>query len=150
MYVDLQALRVFLVHAKRSSYAGRADTDASSRAGARELRFEEGDWSYQDSYFGASRFYGEETVRFRGEIVWVMNYAGRTLSSAFQTAFLKEALQRVSEALPYRGPYEYSNGDSLYLMSLSGTPEWFHGEESILRDGRDVYECRFHGGVVME
>ena len=44
-----------------------------------------------------------------------------------------------------KGPrYGYSS-----LVSLNGEFEWFDGEETIYKNDVKVYECKFHGGIII-
>ena len=82
------------------------------------------------------------------EPVWAMNYAGWVTGGPFSGDFLKEALKRGTPEAPYRGPESYTEGPYTYRCSVSGAPEWFQGRETISRQGRMIYECFFHGGLL--
>jgi len=138
----------FLCRAKRQTYAGRGAETTPSRTASHDLRYAEGEFVYLDTYVGGSAFAGEEAVWLRGEPVWAMNYAGRVTGAPFSGDFLKEALLRVPEERPYRGPAVYTEEDYTYRCSVTGTPEWFQGSEQILYRGEPVYDCVFHGGTV--
>lgn len=138
----------FLCRAKRATYAAGKPQDASSRPGSHDLSHREGELLYIDTYLGGERFSGEEAVWDDEAPVWAMNYTGRVTKAGFSGAFLKEALLHTTEALPYRGPLRYENGPFVYTMNVKGGFEWFYGYEEILRDGAQVYECAFHGGIV--
>jgi hypothetical protein len=139
----------FLLRAKRSTYAAGGEESDSSRPLSHDLRYEEEDgWLYIDSYLGGERFVGEEAVWKDGAPIWAMNYSGRVIGKGFDGAFLKEALLRVSENTPYRGPIEYQDGPLLYCNTSAGAPDWFFGREEIFRSGVSIYECIYHGGVI--
>ena len=78
-----------------------------------------------------------------------MNYMGRVLGDTFSGAFLKDALRAADMAMPYRGPAYYQAGEYSYTCSVTGDLAWFQGEEEILRGDKKVYECRFHGGLIV-
>jgi hypothetical protein len=83
-------------------------------------------------------FVGQEVVFHREQAVWSMSYA---------YGFLRLALQRGKEAEPYRGPADFSRESWVYTNASSGGLEAFSGIESISRDGTQVYQCRYAGGV---
>lgn len=138
----------FLVKAKKKTYAGDGNVTTSSRPCSRDLKYFEDNFEYYDSYFGTDPFVGEEALWSSGEIIWSMNYAGRKLDKDFEYGFLKEALRLVTSEKPFRGPDEYSNGDYKYMCETIGDFEWFQGYESITFQGKLVYECYYHGGIV--
>ncbi|MFT3952205.1 MAG: DUF5680 domain-containing protein [Oscillospiraceae bacterium] len=146
--VGEDALRGFLMTAKRKTYAGKGAECASSRPASHDLRYAEGAFLYIDSYLGGERFSGEEAVWEHGEPVFAMNYSGRVTGAAFSGDFLKAALCEVPYDAPYRGPAHYAAGDALYLCRWEGTLAWFQGYEEILFKGERIYECFFHGGAV--
>ena len=80
---------------------------------------------------------------------WCMNYAGRVMGDNFSGDFLKDALLNVPEDKPFRGPEEYVDGDYSYHCDIDGDFEWFQGKEIICYKGKQVYECYFHGGLIV-
>ena len=140
----------FLIRAKQATYAGKGAETASSRLKSHDLAYTEGDFLYLDTYLGGDRFAGEEALWIAGQPYWSMNYAGRVTGAGFSGDFLKEALLRVPEDAPYRGPGEYSNGDYAYYSETDGSFEWFQGKEIIDYRGKTIYECFFHGGLLEE
>ena len=138
----------FLIRAKRATYAGKGAETAPSRTGSHDLVYREGELMYYDTYLGGERFAGEEALWSSGVPFWSMNYAGRVIGDPFSGDFLKEALLRVQEEQPYRGPRQYANGDYVYHCDTAGTFEWFQGKETIDFQGKLIYECFFHGGLI--
>ena len=138
----------FLIRAKRATYAGKGAETAPSRPGSHDLMYREGDLMYIDTYLGLERFAGEEALWVSGAPCWSMNYAGRVTDGPFSGDFLKEALLRVPEDSPYRGPERYENGDYAYFSSVTGSFDWFQGKETIRYQGREIYECFYHGGLI--
>ncbi len=139
----------FLLKAKTNCYAAHAPEETvSSRPKSHDVKYEEGSYLYMDSYFGGSRFAGEEAVWYQGEPVWAMNFSGRVIAEPFEGDFLKEALMRVSKDRPFRGPAVYTNGDYRYHCAVNGDVGWFQGYEEIFYEDRKVYECYFHGGKI--
>lgn len=62
--------------------------------------------------------------------------------------FLRKALAAVPDDAPYRGPHTFTDGNLHYTNNWQGGLERFSGEERIMRDGQDVYQARYIGGVV--
>ena len=138
----------FLIKAKRATYAGKGAETASSRVRSHDLIYREGEYMYYDTYLGGDKFAGEEALWISEIPYWSMNYVGRVTGDNFSGDFLKEALLRVPEDKPFRGPSEYTNGDYTYLCSIDGDYEWFQGRETISFKGEMIYECYFHGGLI--
>ncbi len=141
-------IRDFLIRAKRATYAAKGQESPPTRPGAHDLRYEEGDFQYLDSFVGSEQFAGEETVFHGGHPIWAMNYCGRVTGEGFDGDFLKAALMRVPEDAPFRGPIEYQDGAFLYCNTCAGDPRWFFGREEIYRSGVSIFECVYHGGAI--
>ena len=137
----------FLIRAKQATYAGKGAETASSRVKSHDLAYREGEYMYYDTYLGGEKFAGEEALWVADIPYWSMNYAGRVTGGCFSGDFLKDALLHVPEDEPYRGPREYTNGDYSYHCETEGSFDWFQGRESIDYQGKQIYECYFHGGL---
>lgn len=138
----------FLCRAKQKTYAGKGAQSPASRPESHDLQYHEGEMLYIDTYVGGNQFAGEEALWVQGIPRWAMNYCGRVTGTPFSGDFLKQALLRVPESAPYRGPAVYREGDYVYCSQVNGSPEWFQGYEEIRYRGKQVYECYFHGGTV--
>jgi hypothetical protein len=145
----------FLLRAKQNTYAGDSGQVESSRAASHDLAYQEGDWSYYDTYLGGFAFAGEEAIWQAGKPVWAMNYYGSMTGADPLEApegfgdFLKHALLHVPAAAPYRGPSHFSRGRFTYNCQWSGDPSRFRGEETIALDGQPIYLLYFHGGCIL-
>lgn len=139
---------LFLIKAKKATYAGKGAETISSRPKSHDLVYSEGDLTYYDTYLGGDKFVGEEALWVGGEPIWSMNYAGRVTGESFSGDFLKEALLNVPYEKPFRGPEYYENGGYEYKCGVNGGFEWFQGYETISRGGLIIYECYFHGGKI--
>ena len=140
-----------LCRAKRETYAsGNAKECIPCRPNSHDLKYCEGNLIYIDTYLGGEKFVGEEAIWNDNIPLWSMNYAGRIVEEGFEGWFLKEALRIVNEEYPYRGPLSYENGEFKYECSFAGNFEWFDGEEVIYKNDVKIYECKFHGGVIIE
>lgn len=141
----------FLCRAKRETYAsGNAKECIPCRPNSHDLKYCEGNLIYIDTYLGGEKFVGEEAIWNDNIPLWSMNYAGRIVEEGFEGGFLKEALRIVNEEYPYRGPLSYENGEFKYECSFAGNFEWFDGEEVIYKNDVKIYECKFHGGGIIE
>ncbi|MCI9434715.1 MAG: hypothetical protein HFI86_05555 [Bacilli bacterium] len=160
---DLPAslLTGFLIYAKKQTYANsNAPKLNSSRLGSNDYHFEEeieGEiMTYHDTYFGGTKFMGEEVVYRHGNIPkWGMNYYGVTidesLSEEAMDKVLRPALMKVGEdntVLPVRGPSKFENEGYIYTFKANGTIENFDGIEEIYKDGNLIYRLNCHGGMI--
>jgi hypothetical protein len=138
----------FLIKAKQATYAGKGAETASSRLKSLDLVYKDGEYMYYDTYLGGDKFAGEEALWISEIPYWSMNYVGRVTGDNFSGDFLKEALLRVPEDKPFRGPSEYTDGDYTYMCDINGEYDWFQGYETISYKGILIYECYFHGGLI--
>jgi len=154
MDIDIEELSKFLVKAKINTYA--SDTKAKIlRDGSKELVFSEGRLFYRDRYFGENPFIGEEIVFHKDKYIWGMNYHGRAISSKYFSlrdlyAFLREALKRVNEKNPFRGPEKYDEHIFRYVNSVEGNVSKFNGTEKIFYKEIEVYRLLYHGGFISD
>lgn len=151
----------FLIDAKKETYANsNAEKINSSRLGSNDYHYEdeiEGEkMIYHDTYFGGTKFMGEEVV-YRGSDIpkWGMNYYGLTLddnlSEEAMDKALRPALMKVGEddsVLPLRGPSLFENDGYIYTFKTTGTMDDFEGIEEIYKDKKLIYRLRCHGGII--
>ena len=117
--------------------------------------FDDGDWYYEDTWYGGEPFTGITTVSYKSTVCWTMAYRGR-LEERYAAIkeevmnCLKAALKVTPSNRPVRGPelYQHPN-DFLYRNQCRGTIADFSGSEEI-RDlaNRRVYTCTYAGGFV--
>ena len=146
----------FLVKAKKGTYAnGDASKSPSSRLLSKDYHYEDGNFTYHDTYFGGVKFMSEEVVYYNDNILWGMNYYGVTLDSSLteevMDKVLRVALMKVGEdkdIIPVRGPKEFINEDYLYTFNVEGDMENFVGTEQIYKDYKLIYELKCHGGFI--
>jgi hypothetical protein len=157
MGINLKNLAEFLVKAKCRTYAGDGKEIAPQRPGFNELEFKDGDWEYRDSYSGLYFAPGQEVVRFKGVPVWTMAYSGGMKPEyhgnrdfAEQVfSFLKQALLRVKESRPFRGPESFKDGEFEYVDASEGDITDFRGTEIILFRGKEVFRQNYIGGAIV-
>jgi transcriptional regulator with XRE-family HTH domain len=148
--LDRERIIGFLLNATKNTYAGKGKAEETScRPGSYDLKYAEGNLMYFDSYFGGEKFSGEELLFENNTPLWAMNYSGRTLEDSFSPDFLKEVLLLRSAEAPFRGPRIYQNGIYIYYNTYQGDFNWFQGKEEIYWGGVMVYECFYHGGLVI-
>jgi uncharacterized protein DUF5680 len=153
--MNIDQLNAFIVRAKAATYVGDGEHVSPCRAGSHDLRFEEDNWAYHDSYFGGSDFIGEEVVYFDGRPVWAMNYYGHILRENLITAaqtgqMIKASLTRMYREGRFLGGFEYSEQDLTYVDTNTGAVDCFRGRELIRRGQETAYELDYHGGLIKD
>jgi hypothetical protein len=156
-----QRIIQFLVEAKKQTYANsNAERIIPSRLGSKDYNYEvqlDGkQMTYHDTYFGGTRFVGEEVVYCDSDNPeWGMNYYGVTLdenlSEEAMDKALRPALMKVGEdesVIPVRGPSKFENDGYIYTFVSEGQIEDFIGTEEIYKDKKLVYRLRCHGGLI--
>ena len=146
--IEISELASFLVKAKKATYANKTNKINSSRKESHDYSYQENNYTYFDSFFGAENFSGQEIVYKDEKPCWSMNYYGRVLGKNFNGDFLKEALLQVDEELPFRGPLFYQKGEYLYLLRVQGKIDFFQGVEEIYYQTHKIYEGFIQGGIV--
>jgi len=63
-------------------------------------------------------------------------------------AFLQKALSLIPKDKPYRGPKRLKDGNLKYENNFQGEVDNFSGEEIIYRNGKEVYQAKYVGGLV--
>jgi len=152
--LPVDVLDEFLREVRTHGYANeKAEQATPLRPKSKDYHFEEGDLTYHDTYFGGTKFIGEEIVYKNGEPAWGMNYYGFTLDNAINEnlydAILRPALMSgPGDNIPVRGPKEFTNGDYTYTFSAAGTLANFTGIEEISKNGHVVCRLHCHGGFI--
>ncbi len=153
--MDINQLSKFLVKAKINTYASSGERGEKILLdGSKEFKFKEGEFRYRDRYFGFNPFIGEEIVWYKERVIWGMNYYGKIILEIVPPKqiyqFLQEALKKVSEDNPFRGPKKFKKDNFQYSNKIKGKIEKFEGEEKIFYKGKLVYRLIYHGGTIME
>ena len=151
--MNTKQLSKFLVKAKINTYASSGEGGEKVLFdGSKELEFVEKEFRYRDRYFGYSPFIGEEIVWQNGKAIWGMNYYGEIISEIISAKqiyqFLQEALKKVTENKPFRGPDNFKENDFKYINEIKGMVEKFEGCETIFYKEELVYELNYYGGAV--
>ncbi|MCK5466518.1 XRE family transcriptional regulator [Candidatus Parcubacteria bacterium] len=153
--MNTKQLNKFLVKAKINTYASGGEKQEEKLSdGSKELEFEEKEFKYRDRYFGYNSFIGEEIVWQNEKTVWGMNYCGEIVSEIISAKqiyqFLKEALKKVTEDKPFRGPDNFKENDFEYVNKIRGMVKKFEGRETIFYKGKSVYELSYYGGMIIK
>jgi len=152
--LPIDALEVFLKDANLNTYANENIKKSSSlRPGSSDYHFEKNGLTYHDTYFGTTKFIGEEIVYKNAKPAWGMNYYGFALNSEISEslfdAILRPALMSGSgDNLPVRGPKEFVNGEWRYTFKADGNLANFTGLEEISKNGEVVCRLYCHGGFI--
>lgn len=148
MKTDIEKLIRFRLEANKNTYATHMNQVDSTRLDSHDYRYNNGAYTYHDTYVGSEIFAGEEGVWYEGKAQYAMNYIGRVLHQNFSGEFLKEALCHADQNMPYRGPEYYQSGEYTYKTKVIGDIFWFQGYEEIYCKDEKVYECYYHGGII--
>lgn len=146
----------FLIEAKKQTYANKNIKKViSSRNGSFDYEYRDGKMTYHDTYFGGTKFIGEEIVyNSDNSPIWGMNYYGVTLNENLNEEMLdnalRPALMNVGEdnILPIRGPKEYMNNGYRYTFEVNGNLDCFDGIETIYYNNEKIYVLKCHGGII--
>ena len=152
----MENLERFLIEAKKQTYANASvEKQPSSRLNSSDYEYVKDNMIYHDTYFGGTRFIGEEVVYVDNRPYWAMNYYGVTidedLSEEAMDNALRPALMRVGEdesVIPVRGPKEFVNGEYKYSFEATGDINNFSGTESVYKSDAKVYELKCNGGLI--
>jgi len=152
----------FLIKAKKSTYANsNIEKAETSRLGSADYHYEElidnKKYIYHDTYFGGTKFMGEEVVYCdNSKPVWGMNYYGVTLADKLgeeaMDNVLRPALMKVGEdktIIPVRGISKYENNGYTYVFEVTGPMNRFDGIERIYKKDKLIYELHCSGGIII-
>ena len=149
-------LYAFLIDAKKQTYANEnVKKQESTRRGSHDYEYSSNGMTYHDTYFGGTNFMGEEVVYESDNTpIWGMNYYGVTLDSSLSEDAIDKALRPAlmqvgnDDTIPVRGIREYVNGDYKYVFNVTGSLDYFEGEESIYKNNKKIYTLKCHGGTI--
>jgi hypothetical protein len=85
----------FLIEAKRQTYANaNVEKVNSSRKGSHDYHYQNDKMIYHDTYFGGTKFMGEEVVYYGEDTpIWGMNYYGITIDESLSEEAMDKALR---------------------------------------------------------
>jgi len=150
--MDKEALRQFLINSNKAGYAGGEEKKwIKEPDGSTTIPFERGEWRLHDNFFGGEPYGGRTIIFYKGNPAWIMVYYGWVAEGVGTESVyrvLRNALMRMPEDYPFRGPKEYEEGDYVYTNFWEGELERFSGEEKITQGDRLVYKASYIGGFV--
>jgi len=152
--LPIDVLDAFLREANLNTYANENVKKAFSlRPGSSDYHFEKGDLTYHDTYFGATKFIGEEVVYKSGKPAWGMNYYGFTVNNEISESLFDEILRPAlmsgsGDNIPVRGPKEFINGEWKYTFNVNDDLANFTGIEEISKNNKVVCRLYCHGGFI--
>lgn len=152
----MNKIKDFLIEAKKQTYANNlGERMASTRLNSKDYEYKKDNMIYHDTYFGGTRFIGEEVVYIDNKTYWAMNYYGVTLDETLgeetMDNALRPALMLVGEdvsVIPVRGPKEFINGEYKYTFKVEGDLNCFNGVETIYKNDVKMYELKCSGGLI--
>lgn len=147
-----EELRQFLIASNKAGYAGGKEKQwIKEPDNSTTIPFEKGLWKSHDNFFGGEPYGGRTIVFYEDKPVWMMVYYGRveeTTNPDPVYSILRNALMRMPEDYPFRGPKEYQEKNLIYKNVWNGDPERFSGEETITEEGKLLYKANYMGGFV--
>jgi len=152
--LPIDVLDSFLREANLNTYANENVKKASPlRHGSSDYHFEKDGLTYHDTYFGTTKFIGEEIVYKNNKPAWGMNYFGFTLNSEISEGMFDSVLRPAlisgsGDNIPVRGPKEFINGEWKYTFNTEGDLANFTGLEEISKHNKVVCRLYCHGGFI--
>lgn len=144
----------FLREANLNTYANKKIKRSSSlRPESNDYHFEKDNLIYHDTYFGATKFIGEEIVYKDNKPAWGMNYYGFVINSNIGEELIDSILRPAlmfgsGDNIPVRGPKEFINGEWKYSFETNGKLDNFTGIEEISKNNKVAYRLYCHGGFL--
>ncbi len=128
---------------------------ASSRTASHDLTYEEGDFTYRDSYFGGTDFIGQEVVWQKSQPIWSMCYYGYILRPDLITPtqagnIIKAALSQPNAQGRLLDNLTFTQGLFTYEITSSGDVSHFKGREVITSQGELAYALDYFGGMIKD
>jgi hypothetical protein len=149
---NINNLKEFLIDSNAAGYAGGEEKKwIKEPDGSTTIPFEKGLWKSHDNFFGGEPYGGRTVVFYEGKSVWMMVYYGKVMEGIEPKSvygILRNALAKMPEDYPFRGPKEFKEGEYTYTNSWQGEVEDFSGEEQITKAGNVIYRANYLGGLV--
>ena len=147
----------FLIEAKKQTYANeKVEKVANTRQNSKDYEYKKDKMVYHDTYFGGTKFIGEEVVYVDNKTYWAMNYYGVTLDETLKEEAMDKALRpalmnvgKDKDIIPVRGPKEWVNGEYKCSFNVIGDINYFSGIETIYKNNKKIYELKCNGGLIM-
>lgn len=150
--MDKELLRQFLVDSNNAGYAGGEEKKwIKEPDGSTTIPFEKGDFRSHDNFFGGEPYGGRVIVFYKNKPVWIMVYYGWVTQGVAADplyAVLRNALMKMPEESPFRGPKELKDDTYIYSNTWQGDVERYSGEEQITQGDKLMYTANYMGGLV--
>lgn len=150
--MNKEALRQFLVDSNKAGYAGGEEKKwLKEPDGSTTIPFRKGPWRLDDNFFGGEPYGGRTIVSYEGKPYWLMVYYGWVEEGVEANpvyTVLRNALMRMPQDYPFRGPREYKEGEYTYTNGWQGEVDRFLGEEQITWNDKLIYKANYLGGLV--
>ena len=150
--MNTQNLTQFLLASNQAGYAtGEERQWTKEDDGSTTITFVQGQFRSHDNFFGGEPYGGRLVVFHNTKAVWMMVYYGWVESGANTDEvykILREALKRMPEDAPFRGPKELTIDEYKYENNWQGNVERYEGQEKIMHAGKIIYQAWYKGGLV--
>lgn len=158
--MDLFELNDFLCKATLATYAGNGKRIKTQKKGFLDLKYQEGDFYYRDSFAGYLASHGQETIWHHDKPVWMCSFAGGMRGSKTDEVdfanktfeFLKKAMRSGKKSRDFqpRGPKNLKDGEWEYINDCTGDISNFKGHEEIHYKSEKIFEHDYFGGVLKD
>ncbi|MBP7785681.1 hypothetical protein KA062_00225 [Patescibacteria group bacterium] len=112
----------------------------------------DGNWKYEDEYYGGEPYSGNETLWYNGKDIFRCVYWGKVATGINFSdiySFLRKALkEQPNGKCVHRGPEKFTEDNLTYTNECEGNIEEFIQTERIFLDEKEVYIAHFIGGRV--
>lgn len=150
--MNIDDLRQFLIDSNKSGYAGGKEKKWIKESdGSTTIPFEKEEWRSHDNFYGGEPYGGRVVVFHKNMPVWMMVYYGWIVEGVAANpiyAVLRNALMRMPEEAPFRGPKKFTDGEFTYSNVWHGDIERYSGEEQITQKKEVFYRAHYMGGLV--
>jgi len=149
--INKDHLTIFLLNARKKTYAGNAGEVASLLVGSRQFEFKENEFLYRDIFnIGNNKYAGLETIYFQNKPVWSMSYYGNfeSLTEEEVDKVLRKALSEKWDKVRLWNNVEYKVEDYIYSNTGSGDIDELDGSEKLEKNGETVYYFYYAGGLI--
>ncbi len=149
--INKDHLTLFLLKARKNTYAGNAGEITPLLIGSRQFEFKEDEFLYRDIFnIGNSKFVGLETIYYKNKPVWSMSYYGNfeSLSEEEVDKVLRKALVEKWDNVRLWNNVQYKIDDYVYTNNGSGDIDEFDGSEKLEKNGKTVYYFYYAGAFI--
>lgn len=148
----IDQLRQFLIDSNKAGYAGGEEKKWIKESdGSTTIPYIKGEWRSHDNFFGGEPYGGRLVVFYKQKPVWIMVYYGWIEKGEAPSPIyvaLRNALKRMPEDSPFRGPSIYKENNYFYSNTWEGMIEKYLGEEKIIKGEEIVYRAFYRGGLI--